>query len=145
MRKPSGGQLVNTPGATGESPPLEPRVVSLQLLFFALGRDNYQCTNGVHQTTREAMATKRRDDEKRQFQKLVEAYRNRRGTVRETNASRRRAEETRKKTQQDLQVVYNQFEEVRFMLCRLSKKWRAISLFFLTGPNNYIKPRLSSW
>lgn len=48
--------------------------------------------------------TKRKEDEKRRFRRLVAMHRESGDTIKETNASIRKAEETRKKIQHDLEV-----------------------------------------
>lgn len=48
--------------------------------------------------------TKRKEDEKRRFRRLIALHRKNGNTIRETNASVIKAEETRKKIQHELEV-----------------------------------------
>lgn len=63
-----------------------------------------QQTSRCVQSARKAAAEQRAEDEKRQFQQLIAMYRASGTTFRETKASVRKAEETRLKIEQDLEV-----------------------------------------
>ena len=56
------------------------------------------------QSARKAAAEQRAEDEKRQFQKLIAFFRDSGSSFKETKASVRKAEETRLKLEQDLEV-----------------------------------------
>lgn len=56
------------------------------------------------QRARKEAAEQRAEDERRQFQKLIATYRDSGSTFRETKASVRKAEETRLRIEQDLEV-----------------------------------------
>lgn len=57
------------------------------------------------QSAREAAANQRAQDERRQFQQLVEMHRATGSTFRETKASVRKAQEARQKIIEDLEVT----------------------------------------
>lgn len=76
------------------------RVGLLSRPFEAPPRPTSQCV----QSARKAAAEQRAEHETRQFQQLIAMYRASGTTFRETKASVRKAEETRLKIEQDLEV-----------------------------------------